>query len=495
MGLVIRQSTYSTIFSYAGALIGAANTIWLFPKFMSLDEIGLYNVILNAAILMVPFAHLGLSQSIVRYFPKFKQTAKTRGHFWGFVTFFFLITFVFFAIVFQTFKPLVFKFFADNAPELETHSGLILTLIFLYAAGVVYESYSRALMKISIPFFIKELVLRVLKAVWVLFYALGYFDFETLLYTIIFNYTVALILIIVALFIQGDIRFSLEIGWVNKKFFRSFLNFSLFAMVGASGSAILFEIDSIMVTGMLGKTENGIYTTVFFMAVMIEIPRRAISQISGAMVAHAFQQERLDEIKTIYQKVSINQLIIGSFLFCLLWASIDHIFTFIPQGESFALGKWVVLIIGIGKLFDMTAGINGEIIIMSRFYRINIIILLIMAVTTISFNLLLIPKYGITGAALATAITLVVFNLCKFVFIWVKFGFHPFTLNTVRGLVPAIAAYLATLILPDLGHPIYNILFVSLVVTVLFILATILLKPSAEIDAIYKKYDNRIFRK
>ena len=53
----------------------------------------------------------------------------------------------------------------------------------------------------------------------------------------------------------------------------------------------------------------------------------------------------------------------------------DNIFRLMPNGDVFSAGWYVVIIIGAGRLFDMAAGINSEIIVMSKLYKFNMILL------------------------------------------------------------------------------------------------------------------------
>src|SRR5690606_4806803 len=117
-------------------------------------------------------------------------------------------------------------------------------------------------------------------------------------------------------------------------------------------------------TSMLGLASYGIYTVVFYIAAVIELPRRAITQIISPIIAKAFTNDDLREIGDIYRKTAINQLLIGMLLFLGIICNLDNIFHFVPNREIFEAGKNVVLIIGLGKLADMAAGANGEIIIM-----------------------------------------------------------------------------------------------------------------------------------
>ncbi|HMR56387.1 MAG TPA: polysaccharide biosynthesis protein, partial [Cyclobacteriaceae bacterium] len=69
MGLVIRQSIYTTLISYAGFCLGKINLLYLFPKFLEPEQVGLLRTIQDAGILLAPFATFGLAQSIFRFYP------------------------------------------------------------------------------------------------------------------------------------------------------------------------------------------------------------------------------------------------------------------------------------------------------------------------------------------------------------------------------------------------------------------------------------------
>ena len=45
MGSVVRQGFFSTAITYMGAAIGAFNVLWLYPKVMSLGELGVFRIV------------------------------------------------------------------------------------------------------------------------------------------------------------------------------------------------------------------------------------------------------------------------------------------------------------------------------------------------------------------------------------------------------------------------------------------------------------------
>lgn len=97
-------------------------------------------------------------------------------------------------------------------------------------------------------------------------------------------------------------------------------------------------------------------------------------------------------------------MLVCGLVFLLIWVNIDTLYHFVPNRDVYEAGKWVVLLIGLGKLSDVLFSVNGEIIVFSRFYVFNITATLLMAITVILLNLLFIPRYGIEGAALASSL-------------------------------------------------------------------------------------------
>ena len=261
-----------------------------------------------------------------------------------------------------------------------------------------------------------------------------------------------------------------------------------------AGMILIGKIDSIMVSAMLGLAANAIYTTAFYMATVIEIPRRALSQITMPLISKAFEQNEIKEVANLYRKTSINQLIIGSLLLIGVWINIDNIFDLMPKGENYVLGKWVVIIIGYGKLMDMLFGPSSEIIVLSKYYRFNIILIILLAAIVIISNNILIPRYGIEGAAWGSAFALITFNVIKFIFIFIRFGIQPFDWATLKVLAIGGITLAINTILFKVNNTLIDIVFRSAIVTIIFSSLILWARPSADANGIFRNVIS-LFRK
>src|SRR5690606_13414456 len=140
-------------------------------------------------------------------------------------------------------------------------------------------------------------------------------------------------------------------------------------------------------------------------------------QVVMPIIAEKFAMDLPDEINILYKKVAVNQLLMCVFIFLAIWINIDNLYHFVPNKTIYETGKWVVLLIGLGKLSDVLFSVNGEIIVFSRFYIFNITSTLLMSVMVVILNLLMIPVWGIEGAAAASLLAMFSYNLIKYVYI------------------------------------------------------------------------------
>jgi len=484
VGVIIKQSAYASIINYIGVAVGAINTIFLFPEFFTQVEYGLFQAMVSMAIILSPFAQVGLPRSIVRYFPRFNKGLRSSGRFFTFVLIVAFFTIALFIGLFQLMDQWVFGFFEKNAPELFHQYWLIIILASVLVYISIFESFYKAQLNVVIPTFLREFFLKMSSGLLALMFFLDYISFEWFLRLCVASYAFSLLLLIIILLVKGQLRFNFSIFQLENSFIKEMSKYMLFIMAGAVGSIIVLRIDQLMVTGFLGTAETAIYTIAFFMGTVIEIPRRSISQMSDAIIANAFENERIDEVKKIYKQSSINQLILGSFVFILVVINLDNIYAIMPKGDEYSSGKWVVIIIGLSKLVNMGFGVNSEIIISSKHYKSNIYFVLILAALTIGLNVLLIPEFGLIGAALATFASIFLFNLIKMIYIYYRLQFQPFSIHTISALLLSGLCYFLLSIVPQFSNPILNGAYLTFLCFLIFGLLMLFFKPSKEITKI-----------
>jgi O-antigen/teichoic acid export membrane protein len=206
-----------------------------------------------------------------------------------------------------------------------------------------------------------------------------------------------------------------------------------------------------------GLASTGIYGIALFIAVIIEVPKRSLSQVLIPLVVQANKDHDVKILDVVYKKSSINQFLIGTVIFLVVWLNIDSIFSLIPHGDIYREGKWVVFLISLAKLFDMLTGINAEIIGTSRYYKKDLLFFWIISLVGICLNFYLIPLYGIIGAALAVLASTVLYNTTRFIFIAIVMKIQPFTKNTFIAVICTLLTYGVLSMIPPFQGVMINI--------------------------------------
>ena len=482
MGVIIKQSIKASIFSYIGVIIGYINVLWLYPYFLEANQIGLFRIIQSSAYLLATFGQFGMASTLVKYFPQFKREKGFLGLVLSVSTIGYLVLLAFCAL----FQGQITGYFSEESPLFVEYFQVSLIITYLIILFQILEAYCRSILQIGVPTFLRDIGIRILTTGFIVLYGLGYLNFERLIWSFALTFLVVAFSLLLYIVLIKKIKIVFKFPFMSKSSFKQFINFGAFAVLGAGGTQIILQIDSIMVSGTLGLDETGIYTIAFFIGAVIELPKRAITQLSMSLLSQNFKNNDMEAVKKLYRQTSINQLIIGALLLLGIWSNLDNVYHFVPNGELYKQGFYVVLFIGLGKLSDMLFGANGEIIVMSKYYRFNVLAVLILALLTVVLNIYLIPFYGIKGAALASLFAMLTFNLIKYVFVWVKFGLQPFTHKTAIAALIVLGIYYGQLQIPSASDPLIDLIIRSLLTGMSYLLLMVLFKVSPEINGLLK---------
>ena len=485
MGVVRNQSVKNSISFYIGMAIGAINTVIIYPNVFkdNPDHFGLLQILLAYAIVVSTFTTLGIPKTFVRFFPAIKQ--KGQLYFLSLITP--LFGFFFALIVYFLFKESLFNVL-NATPLLRDNFFYIILLVFFIGFYDVLTSISRSFLSAATPIFINEVFLKFYSMSVLLLHWYGYVDFTAFLQIYLFGYFLKFIILLCIQAFNNRFKFSFSLKDLQLK---EMMRYGIYVLVGGTSMMIVTRVDMMMLGSLLDLKQVAYYTVAFFIGNAIIVPAKSIAAISVPLIAKAWEKKDLDEIQVLYSKSSINQLIIGGVFFLCIWINIDQIFSLLP--DNFQAGKWVVFYIGLAQLFNMATGLNGSIIVNSRFYRFDLYTSIFLVFIAIGANFILIPEYKINGAAMATAISIFVFNFIRLVVIQTKMKMHPFSLKTIYTIFLLLIIYFVLKILPESGFAFLDIIWRSVVILMVSILGVLYLNLSKDITLFIKDLKN-IFR-
>jgi O-antigen/teichoic acid export membrane protein len=450
VGIIIRQSLKAGLGFYLGALVGIINQMFVSTHFLSVEQLAISRMLIENAILFATFSHFGAPFIADRFFGYFRDDSKQHHGLFIFLLALPLLGGSLFSLLYLAFTPLIQDYFSQQSSLLLNYHYLVIPFTFLWVYILVLDAYCRNHSRIAVPSFIREVYLRLANVLLILMFGLGWYSFTVLLYLMLAAYALGVFILLCYIYRLGKFYFRRpDPSLFTRIQIKAMLGYGGFTLLGGLGVSLILTIDRSMLAGEKGLISAGIFIIASYIASIIEIPKKAISQISIPYLSDAIRMEKTSEVARLTQKSALHQLMVGGIFFLLLWANIDDLFRFLPKGETYMEGKYVVLLIGLVKLFDIGTGLNTEIILYSKYFRWATLLILSAAILSFLLNLWLIPSQGFTGAAIATVATTFALALAKMWLIWKKFRIQPFSIETLKLISLLLVLYVLTFFFPE----------------------------------------------
>ena len=487
MGIVFRKSTKNLIITYIGLAIGYVNTLILYPYILTETEIGLIRLLIGVSFLFATFASLGSFSMPARFFFYFKDETNQHNGFLFFLIIWSLIGFTLFTAIFLSFRDLIVRIYITSSPLLINYLYYFIPFTFIALFIGIFRAYIIIQKKPVLPIFINEVFFRIFIVAGLILFLSKVFNLNHLVKYIILSYGLGLVVLVFYTKSIKSLYLKPNISIIKSKYFKELLTFGGFMLLGGAGSLMISNIDGLMLSAYKGLKQTGIYTIAFFIATVVEVPKRALVQSVIPFVSESNKNEDFNKLDLIYKKSSINQLIIGSLIFIGIWSNINNFFNLMPNGDLYLAGKWVVFYIGISKLFDLAMGVNAEIVGTSRYYKYNLVFMMGLGILAIITNMIFIPRYGMTGAALASALSIFMINIIMFSFLWIKMKIQPFSFGSIKVLGICFFVLVVNYSIPFTVNSIVDIAIRSIVIFVLFSTLVLVTKSSDDINLVFEK--------
>lgn len=488
MGVIIRQSLKGSIVTYAGAVIGAITTVFLYPYFLTPEIIGLTRVLIDSAMFLAFFAQIGIPNAIVKFHTHIKSQ-QSRKKFMKAIFYFPLLGFLVVSAVFLAFKTPFINSYSQKSPLYTDYYYFLFPFALFCVYLSIYETYATTLNRITVPRIVREILIRILLILSALMYIYLFHDLNVYIISIILIYGFSAVFnIFYSLNLsENQLADAPDSEKIDRNLIKEIGWYMFFMFFVGIGSNIVARIDTMMISSMAGLEKTGIYSIAFFIATMIEIPSRITLQISAPIIARELKANNLGVVKDIYRKNSLNQAIISGFLMLMVWCNIENIFSIMPKGQIYREGIYVVLFVGLGKLIDSITGVNNLIIVYSKYYKFLLIWIVILSVLIITGNLIFIPLYGISGAAFASLLGYIIINSISVLFVYAKFKIQPFQKKFLSVFILYASCIGINYLLPAFSSVYLDFFLRSFFVAGFFIFFIIYFNISPEIKTTLKK--------
>lgn len=425
MGIVARQSIKGTLATYFGVAVGIVTTFFVQTKYLTTEEIGLVDVLLQSALLFSGLAQLGTNTSAMRYYPYFKDEEHRDHGFFGWTLIVPLMGFILFLGGFFALRNPIASFFSEKSALFIDYIYYVIPLAFFMLYISVFETNSNLLMRIVVPRFIREVGLRVMTLVIYLLYGFHVLSLTGMVVAFCVSYGLATVVNIVYLFTLHRVSFRIEKKYITPKLKRDFLIYTVFLITSALAGNITPLLNRYFVAGKQGLAISGILTIAIYIATLVEMPYRSLGSISKPQISQAMADGNVKEADRICKSVALHQFLAGSLVFFFIWINIDTVFALLPNGEVFAAGKWAVLILGLSRLVNSTLNVGTTVLSYSKIYYYSLFFTILLTVLAWWLNARWVVEWGVNGAAFATLVAYMVHYVLLLALIRWKIGTSP----------------------------------------------------------------------
>ena len=226
---------------------------------------------------------------------------------------------------------------------------------------------------------------------------------------------------------------------------RGFWRFTAPRSLASVAQIVIQRLDIVLVGIMKGPVDAAIYTAATRFLVAGQLGNQAISMAAQPQLTRLFAIKDRQGANTVYQ-VTTAWLILLTWPIYLLAAvfgpSVLAIF-----GRSYHAGSTVMLILALSMLVATACGQVDVVLITTGRSTWSLVNGLLAMCVNICVDLVLIPRMGITGAAIGWAAAIVVSNLVPLAQVAIAAKVHPFG----RGMVTACALTVVSFAVVPIG--------------------------------------------
>ncbi len=271
------------------------------------------------------------------------------------------------------------------------------------------------------------------------------------------------------------------------------VSYSLPLFLTGLTAIIMHYADVIILGRFLDSGSVGIYVAASVVATLMpSLLIMSLNSIFGPVIATQFGGNHIENIRYLYKTTT-------RWLFYLsLPVAVGFIIArdsvMMIYGKSFTSeGPIILFILIIGQLVNCVTGGVGSLLIMTGHQNKELTTNGVAVLMNISLNIMLIPAFGVIGAAIATSFSHVVVNIIRFIIVYFIYAVQPFTKKLFGVFLLAMAMVSLSLSL-NLYFPFIYLQIVTAAISIGIILLFIYLVVFLPEDKqMFKKLIMRIF--
>lgn len=419
---ILHGSFYSFSAKVIAKLIGIVTSV-IAARYYGAEMIGFVALLTSVATIAGLFAGFGMSIALLRLIPEYRvkfSEAISIALYSKILRLVVVISLVVAAIVYILAGTLANSVY--NKPDLELFIALMAITLLFQSIHNINVTMLRAIKKIKL-FAFTEILPKLISLILLLVLTFLYYDQYNLAYIALVTPIIMSLWLLGYMFTRVLPKTDKASHTVMPSYQNMFiLSFPMF--LTSSLQMIMAQTDIVMLGVFRATSEIGIYSIVFTLAMLVNFVLNSVNVIAAPKFSELYHEKKMDELAYIVKKSSK----------LIFWTSLPIIMGLIVLGKvilgifgaEFIAGYTALVLLAMGQLVNAASGSVGYLLNMVGYQKQFRNIILLAVIANVVLNYMLIPEYGIEGAAWASLVSMTVWNVLSVMFVRKKLGFWTF---------------------------------------------------------------------
>jgi len=435
------------VFAY---LVGLGTSI-VYARILGADLYGVFQLAITVISSLMIFTIFGMSSGLVRFIPIYESSEdkeKLKGTI-NFSIFLGILTSIFLGFLLFLFRnTIAFKLFQE--PRLATILPVFSIILIFYTVIMLFGAIIQANKKYSVFVLYKEIVER-LSAV--LIFLVFVFILSNKLFAITWAKFLAAIIVLVLtgkwILKQYPILFKKPIlPRINR---REFIVYSSNLMFISFTYFLMGQVNRLIVGAYASSKEVAYYSVGMVISGFVIFILTSFNSIFAPIISELYHKKEYGTLRRMYS--TLTRLIWVFTLPIFLWIVVFSRRILLFYGHEFTQAEWVLIFLAMGQFVNAAVGPNGLMLSMSGHQKWEMFNGIAVATLNVVLNILLVPRYGATGSAIAGSAALTLVNIIKSIEVWVVMGMIPYNLKFIKPIISGITGFVVLYILRHLFTP------------------------------------------
>lgn len=223
----------------------------------------------------------------------------------------------------------------------------------------------------------------------------------------------------------------------SKPSLRTFYNFSVPLTVSDAGRLLQTKVDVLMVGIFLSGSAVGIYNLSSVLTQVLTLPVTGFNTIYPSIASRMYSNGEYEDLDALFTRVARWSFTLSLLPAVGLFVYSNEVLSIF--GEGFSRGGVVLSLFVVGQFANAATGPTGPTLMMTDHQYFMMLDRWGVGILNAVLNYLFITRFGLVGAASATAIVLVSISAIRVVAIWHMEGLFPYSLDLLKPSAAGLA--------------------------------------------------------